>query len=63
VPESLEDPLDWFAYRLLERGSVTLEALQRIDTDVCAEVEQAIARARAEPDAGVAELGLEDVFA
>src|SRR5207237_1143411 len=55
--------LDLFAYRLLERGSVSLQDLRRIDTDVSAEVAAAMERAAAAPDAGADELGLEDVFA
>jgi pyruvate dehydrogenase E1 component alpha subunit len=62
-PAGVEDPLDWYAYRLLERGDAPLEQLQLIHTDVCAEVEMAVQRARAAPDAGANELGLDDVFA
>jgi pyruvate dehydrogenase E1 component alpha subunit len=62
-PEGVEDPLDLFAYRLLERGGATMEGLQRVHVEVAAEVARAVERARAAPDAGAAELGLEDVFA
>lgn len=62
-PEWVEDPLDLFGYRLLERNTASLEDLQRIHAEVNAEVGAAIEQARAAPDAGVAELGLEDVFA
>jgi pyruvate dehydrogenase E1 component alpha subunit len=62
-PDGVEDPLDLFAYRLLERGSATSEQLLRIHADVSAEVAAALQQARAAPDAGANELGLEDVFA
>ncbi len=61
-PGDMEDPLDLFAYRLLERGTVTDEALQRVHADVLAEVAEAMERARAAPDAGAAELGLDEVY-
>jgi acetoin:2,6-dichlorophenolindophenol oxidoreductase subunit alpha len=59
----VEDPLDLYAYRLLERGVATLEALQRVHDDAISEVAHALERAEAEPNAGASELGLEDVFA
>jgi pyruvate dehydrogenase E1 component alpha subunit len=62
-PDGVEDPLDWFAYRLLERGSATSSQLQRIHNEVCTEVDAALEKARAAQDAGVEELGLDDVFA
>jgi acetoin:2,6-dichlorophenolindophenol oxidoreductase subunit alpha len=62
-PEGVEDPLDWYAYRLLERGSATSSQLEQMHTDVCAEVAVALQKARAAPDAGAEELGLLDVFA
>ena len=62
-PVGIEDPLDWYAYRLLERGSATSSQLQRIHDDVCAEVDAALGKARAAPDAGAEQLGLDDVFA
>ncbi len=61
--EDVEDPLDLFAYRLLERGSARAEDLLRVHADVAAEVAEAMARARAAPDAGASELGLDDVYA
>jgi TPP-dependent pyruvate/acetoin dehydrogenase alpha subunit len=61
-PSEVEDPLDLFGYRLLERG-VSLAELEQVHTDVAAEVRAAIERARAAPDAGAAELGVEDVYA
>lgn len=63
TPAWVEDPLDLFAYRLLERGTANLDDLQRVHAEVAAEVEAALERARAAPDAGAAELGLGDVFA
>ncbi|MDQ3810055.1 MAG: thiamine pyrophosphate-dependent dehydrogenase E1 component subunit alpha [Chloroflexota bacterium] len=62
-PQAVEDPLDLLAYRLLERGEVGLPGLLAIHRQVGEEVEAAIARARAAPDAGAAELGLDDVYA
>jgi pyruvate dehydrogenase E1 component alpha subunit len=62
-PIDVEDPLDLYAHRLLERGLADLRQLQTIHTDVELEVATEMARAAAAPDAGVAELGLEDVYA
>ncbi|MCA1645759.1 MAG: dehydrogenase [Chloroflexi bacterium] len=62
-PESVEDPIDLFGYRLLERGDARLADLQRIHSEVGEEVRGAIARARATRDAGAAELGLDEVYA
>jgi TPP-dependent pyruvate/acetoin dehydrogenase alpha subunit len=62
-PADVEDPLDLYAFRLLERGDATLAQLQAIHAAVEAEVAAAMARAAAAPDAGLAELGLEDVYA
>jgi TPP-dependent pyruvate/acetoin dehydrogenase alpha subunit len=61
-PERVEDPLDLFAYRLLERGTPLAE-LQRLDAEVAAEVRAALERARSAPAAGAAELGLDEVYA
>jgi TPP-dependent pyruvate/acetoin dehydrogenase alpha subunit len=58
----VEDPLDLFGYRLLEGGKVCLEDLQRVHAEVEEEVQAAMERARAAPDAGAGELGLEDVY-
>lgn len=63
TPEWVEDPLDLFGYRLLERGSVGLEDLQQVHVSVELEVQAAMDRARGAADAGAAELGLEDVYA
>ncbi len=62
-PVNVEDPLDLYAFRLLERDQATLAQLQAIHAEVEAEVDTAMARAAAAPDAGLAELGLEDVYA
>jgi TPP-dependent pyruvate/acetoin dehydrogenase alpha subunit len=62
-PDGVEDPLDWFGYRLLERGSATSSQLQRIHNEVCTEVDAALGKARAAADAGANDLGLQDVFA
>ena len=59
----VEDPLDLYAYRLLDSGQVTLTDLQRVHADVEDEVRAALERARAARDAGLAELGLDEVYA
>ena len=61
-PPAVEDPLDLFAYRLLEDGT-PLEALQHVHAEVAAEVRSALERARSAPAAGAAELGVDDVYA
>jgi pyruvate dehydrogenase E1 component alpha subunit len=58
-----EDPLDLHAARLIERGQATLADLERVHAEVEAEVAVALERAQAEPDAGPAELGLDEVYA
>ena len=62
-PESVEDPLDLYAYRLLYSGIASAEDLQQIHTDVEAEVRSALDLAANSPDAGATELGLDDVYA
>ena len=62
-PADIEDPLDVYAYRLLERGVAAEEVLLEIHADVEAEVRNALERAAAQPDAGADELGLDDVYA
>jgi acetoin:2,6-dichlorophenolindophenol oxidoreductase subunit alpha len=62
-PELLEDPLDLYAYRLLARGIASDDQLQQVHADVEGLVQSALDRALAAADAGVAELGLEDVYA
>jgi acetoin:2,6-dichlorophenolindophenol oxidoreductase subunit alpha len=61
-PDWVDDPLDLLGYRLLEDGRVCLEDLQRVHAEVELEVQTAMERARAAPDAGAGELGLEDVY-
>jgi pyruvate dehydrogenase E1 component alpha subunit len=61
-PPGVEDPLDLFAYRVLEGGQASLADLERIHREVEDEVQTALERARAAPDAGLAELGVEDVY-
>jgi acetoin:2,6-dichlorophenolindophenol oxidoreductase subunit alpha len=62
-PAELEDPLDLYGFRLLSRGDATLEELERIHREVEGEVQAAVEKASAAPDAGASELGLDDVFA
>ncbi|MGI9145470.1 MAG: thiamine pyrophosphate-dependent dehydrogenase E1 component subunit alpha [Chloroflexota bacterium] len=61
-PDQVEDPLDLFAYRLLERGTPVAE-LQQVDAEVALEVRAALDRARSATAAGAAELGLDEVYA
>jgi TPP-dependent pyruvate/acetoin dehydrogenase alpha subunit len=58
-----EDPLERFAARLLKRGETTHDGLERIRAEVKEEVTAAVERAKEEPDAGPAELGIEEVYA
>ena len=58
----VEDPLDLYAYRLLERGLASDADLAEIHSSVEAEVRAAMDRAADSADAGEAELGLEDVY-
>jgi pyruvate dehydrogenase E1 component alpha subunit len=62
-PADVEDPLDLYGHRLLARGEADLAQLLTIHTEVEKEVAAAMARAASEPDAGGAELGLDDVYA
>jgi TPP-dependent pyruvate/acetoin dehydrogenase alpha subunit len=62
-PEGLEDPLDLFAYRLLEAGVATQADLSAIHAEVEREITHAIERARAAPDPEPSELGLDEVYA
>jgi acetoin:2,6-dichlorophenolindophenol oxidoreductase subunit alpha len=62
-PPTDEDPLDLYAYRLLERGVATLPDLERVHAEVAAEVAAALERASRSPDAGPAELGPDEVYA
>lgn len=58
-----EDPLDLYAYRLLESGTVALDDLERVHEAVLGEVAAALEYAKSQPDIGVDELGLDEVFA
>ena len=58
-----EDPLERFAARLIERSDATPEELERVRTKAAEEVAEAVERAKGEPDAGPAELGMEEVYA
>jgi pyruvate dehydrogenase E1 component alpha subunit len=62
-PPDVEDPLDLYAHRLLSNRTAALAELQRIHEQVEQEVRAAMARASKAPDAGEAELGLDDVYA
>ena len=61
--DDAEDPLDLYAYRLLASGNASLDQLQHVHEDVRAEVMTALASAKSQPDIGVEELGLDEVFA
>jgi pyruvate/2-oxoglutarate/acetoin dehydrogenase E1 component/TPP-dependent pyruvate/acetoin dehydrogenase alpha subunit len=63
APDWVEDPIDLFGYQLLERGAARLDDLQGIHAEVSDEVRAAVQRAREAPDAGAAELGLDEVYA
>lgn len=62
-PMGARDPLEIQAERLISRRIADAEALAQIREEVEAEVAEAIARAKALPEAGEAELGLDEVFA
>jgi TPP-dependent pyruvate/acetoin dehydrogenase alpha subunit len=62
APDGNRDPLELQAARLLERGQADHPTLERIHQQAEDEVAAAIARARALPEAGLAELGLNEVF-
>jgi pyruvate dehydrogenase E1 component alpha subunit len=57
------DPIARYAARLAERGEASAAELAALDVAVAEEVAAAVARAEAEPDAGPAELGLDEVYA
>jgi TPP-dependent pyruvate/acetoin dehydrogenase alpha subunit len=63
APMGARDPLEIQAERLLSRRLADTEALARIREEVEAEVAEAVTRAKALPEAGAAELGLDEVFA
>jgi TPP-dependent pyruvate/acetoin dehydrogenase alpha subunit len=58
-----EDPIDLYGYRLLERDQASLGELDAVHEAVRCEVLEAVERARQSPDAGLAELGLDQVYA
>ncbi len=62
-PANVEDPLDLYAHRLLSTGVVELDDLQRVHDEVEEQVQTAMQQAIAAPDAGEAELGLDEVYA
>ena len=62
-PEDVEDPLDLYAYRLLDNGVAADADLLRIHAEVEADVRVAMQRAASQSDAGAEELGLDDVYA
>jgi pyruvate dehydrogenase E1 component alpha subunit len=57
-----DDPLELLAARLVARGDATAAELADLRADVAAEVAAALARARESPEAGPAELGLDEVL-
>ncbi|HZO24893.1 MAG TPA: thiamine pyrophosphate-dependent dehydrogenase E1 component subunit alpha [Chloroflexota bacterium] len=63
APMGARDPLEIQAERLISRRIADAEALAQIREEVQAEVSEAVARAKALPEAGAAELGLNEVFA
>ena len=62
-PIDVEDPLDLYAHRLLERGLAELAQLQLVHAEVEAEVASAMERAAASADTGLEELGVDEVYA
>jgi TPP-dependent pyruvate/acetoin dehydrogenase alpha subunit len=63
APIGARDPLEIQAERLISRREADAEVLAQIREEAEAEVVEAIARARALPEAGLSELGLNEVFA
>jgi len=63
APIGARDPLEIQAERLISRREADAEVLAQIREEAEAEVAEAIARARALPEAGLSELGLNEVFA
>ncbi len=62
-PQDVEDPLDLYAYRLLDLHLVDAGELEQLHAEVEADVHAALERAAAAADAGAAQLGPEDVYA
>jgi TPP-dependent pyruvate/acetoin dehydrogenase alpha subunit len=63
TPEGTRDPLELLAEQLISRGLADDATLARITEQAEAEVAEALARAKALPEAGATELGLDEVFA
>ena len=62
-PPSVRDPIGLQSSRLIARNEADLETLEQIELDAKVEVAEALARAQELPEAGLDELGLEEVFA
>jgi TPP-dependent pyruvate/acetoin dehydrogenase alpha subunit len=62
-PGEMRDPVALYRDRLVGRGTVAPSELEAIDASVAVEVDDAIARAKAAPEAGLSELGLNEVYA
>jgi TPP-dependent pyruvate/acetoin dehydrogenase alpha subunit len=62
APIGARDPLEIQAERLLSRRQASTETLARLREEADAQVAEAVARAMALPEAGLAELGLNEVF-
>jgi TPP-dependent pyruvate/acetoin dehydrogenase alpha subunit len=63
APPGVRDPLEIQAERVMSRREADAETLARIREEAEAEVAEAVARAKALPEAGLSELGLNEVFA
>jgi len=63
APDGARDPVAFQAERLLRRGDADADVLAQIREEAEAEVAAAMARAKALPEAGLSELGLNEVFA
>jgi TPP-dependent pyruvate/acetoin dehydrogenase alpha subunit len=63
APIGARDPLEIQAERLLSRRQASTETLARLREEAHAQVAEAVAQAKALPEAGLAELGLNEVFA
>jgi TPP-dependent pyruvate/acetoin dehydrogenase alpha subunit len=63
APPGVRDPLEIQAERVMSRREADAETLARIREEAEAEVAEAVDRAKALPEAGLSELGLNEVFA
>ncbi len=63
TPDNPGDPLDRMRARLLERGLADPADLDQMNAAIAAQVDAAIDFALAQPDAGQAELGLDEIYA